>query len=41
MNETVNVSKQIDFNNLTYCFKDKSGPKNCIGCKVLLGLLKI
>ena len=36
INEIHNLSKQIDFNNLTYCFKDKSAPKDSIGFKVSL-----
>ena len=31
--EIQNLSKQNDFNNLTYYFKDKSTPKNIIGFK--------
>ena len=34
------LSKQIDFNNLTYYFKGKSAPRNFIGFKDPLGFLK-
>ena len=34
MGEIYSMSKQIDFNDLVYCFKSKSiTPTNCIGFK--------
>ena len=38
--EIQNLSKQIDFNNLTYYFKGESAPKNVIGFKGPLGFYK-
>ena len=36
-----NLSKQIDFNNITYCSKDKRARKIFIGFKVPLGFYEI
>ena len=38
--EIQNLSKQIDFNNLTYYFKGESAPKNVIGFKGPLDFYK-
>ena len=35
-----NLSKQIDFNDLIYCYQGKSGPKTSIGFKLALGFYK-
>ena len=40
MEETQDVSKQIDFNNLTYHYKSKNGPKNFLGFKLPLNLYR-
>ena len=38
MEEIQDLSKQIDFNNLAYHFKDKNEPKNLLGFKGPLSL---
>ena len=40
IDEIQNLSKKIDFNNLVYYFKYKSGPKIFIGLKWPLGFYK-
>ena len=41
MDEINDLSRKIDFNNLTYCFKSKdSSPINFIGFKALLHLYR-
>ena len=40
MEEIQDLSKQIDFNNLTYHYKGKTAPKLFIASKGLLGFYK-
>ena len=40
MEEIKDLSKQIDFNNLTYCYKSNTGPKTIIVYKGQQGFYK-